>query len=163
MTATLKQITLTTLCALTFPILGYAQQVKAPTYVAKGVLIDSLSHEPAAFATVRLMEGGKAIKVGTTEANGRFSICAPKAGNYELELFAMGKAPVGVARLGKKHGARTIAFAGSVTKEATACNKAGIDAFFPIIRGISTLEEAMDPQTAKSNMTACAEQVFRLF
>lgn len=76
---------------------------------------------------------------------------------------AMGKAPVGVARLGKKHGARTIAFAGSVTKEATACNKAGIDAFFPIIRGISTLEEAMDPQTAKSNMTACAEQVFRLF
>lgn len=76
---------------------------------------------------------------------------------------AMGKAPIGVAQLGKKYGAKTIAFAGSVTKEATACNKAGIDAFFPIIRGISTLEEAMDPQTAKSNMTACAEQVFRLF
>ena len=94
MTATLKQITLTTLCALTFPILGYAQQVKAQTYVAKGVLIDSLSHEPEAFATVRLMEGQRAIKVGTTEANGRFSIRAPKAGNYELELFAMGKAPV---------------------------------------------------------------------
>ncbi len=75
---------------------------------------------------------------------------------------AMGKAPVGVARLGKKYGARTIAFAGSVTKEASACNKAGIDAFFPIIRGISTLEQAMDSQTAKYNMTACAEQVFRL-
>lgn len=75
---------------------------------------------------------------------------------------AMGKAPVGVARLGKKYGAKTIAFAGSVTKEATACNKAGIDAFFPIIRGISTLEEAMDPQTARLNMKACAEQVFRL-
>ena len=76
---------------------------------------------------------------------------------------AMGKAPVGVARLGKKYGAKTIAFAGSVTKEAVACNDAGIDAFFPIVRGISTLQEAMDPATAKANMTACAEQVFRLF
>lgn len=75
---------------------------------------------------------------------------------------AMGKAPVGVAQLGKKYGARTIAFAGSVTKEANACNEAGIDAFFPIVRGISTLEEAMEPTTAKANMKACAEQVFRL-
>ena len=76
---------------------------------------------------------------------------------------AMGKAPVGVAKLGKKYGAKTVAFAGSVTKEAVACNEAGIDAFFPIVRGISTLEEAMDPDTAKANMTASAEQVFRLF
>lgn len=75
---------------------------------------------------------------------------------------AMGKAPVGVAKLGKKYGAKTIVFAGSVTKEATACNEAGIDAFFPIVRGISTLEEAMDPDTAKTNMKAAAEQVFRL-
>ena len=48
---------------------------------------------------------------------------------------AMGKAPVGVAKLGRKYGAKTIAFAGSVTKEAVACNEAGIDAFFPIVRG----------------------------
>ena len=75
---------------------------------------------------------------------------------------AMGKAPIGVAQLGKKYGAKTIAFAGSVTKEATICNTTGIDAFFPIIREISTLEEAMDHQTARSNMTACVEQVFRL-
>ena len=75
---------------------------------------------------------------------------------------AMGKAPVGVAKLGKKYGAKTIAFAGSVTKEAVACNEAGIDAFFPIVRGISTLEEAMDPAAAKANMTAATEQVFRL-
>lgn len=75
---------------------------------------------------------------------------------------AMGKAPVGVAKLGRKYGVKTIAFAGSVTKEAVACNEAGIDAFFPIVRGISTLEEAMDPDTAKANMAAAAEQVFRL-
>ena len=75
---------------------------------------------------------------------------------------AMGKAPVGVAKLGKKYGAKTVAFAGSVTKEAVACNEAGIDAFFPIVRGISTLSEAMDPATAKANMAAAVEQVFRL-
>ena len=75
---------------------------------------------------------------------------------------AMGKAPVGVARLAKKYGSKVVAFAGSVTPEATACNAAGIDAFFPIVRGITTLAEAMDPQNAKSNMTAAVEQVFRL-
>ena len=75
---------------------------------------------------------------------------------------AMGKAPVGVAKLAKKYHAKVIAFAGSVTKEAAACNKEGIDAFFPILRNVCTLAEAMDPATAKNNMTATAEQVFRL-
>ena len=75
---------------------------------------------------------------------------------------AMGKAPVGVAKLVKKYGAKSVAFAGSVTKEATACNKEGIDAFFPILRGVCTLAEAMDPVTARNNMTATVEQVFRL-
>ena len=75
---------------------------------------------------------------------------------------AMGKAPVGVARLAKKYNAKVIAFAGSVTKEATACNKEGIDAFFPILRGVCTLAEAMDPVTARNHMTATVEQVFRL-
>ena len=75
---------------------------------------------------------------------------------------AMGKAPVGVAGLAKKYNAKVIAFAGSVTKEATACNKEGIDAFFPILRGVCTLAEAMDPVAARNNMTATVEQVFRL-
>lgn len=76
---------------------------------------------------------------------------------------AMGKAPVGVARLAKKYNARVVAFAGSVTKEATACNKGGIDAFFPILRGVCTLADAMDPVNARNNMIATVEQVFRLF
>ena len=75
---------------------------------------------------------------------------------------AMGKAPVGVARLAKKHDIPVIAFAGSVTKEAVACNQNGIDAFFPILRGVVTLEEAMKPENAKANMTDTVEHVFRL-
>ena len=38
----------------------------------------------------------------------------------------------------------------------------GIDAFFPILRGIQTLPEAMDSANAKKNLSATAEQVFRL-
>ncbi len=74
---------------------------------------------------------------------------------------AMGKVPVGVARLAKKYNAKVLAFAGSVTKDAGECNVAGIDAFFPIIRGITTLDEAMVPQNAKENMALSVEQVFR--
>lgn len=75
---------------------------------------------------------------------------------------AMGKVPVGVARLAKKYGARVIAFAGSVTDGAAECNRKGIDAFFPIVRGVTTLDEAMAPENARRNMELAVEQVFRL-
>ena len=44
----------------------------------------------------------------------------------------MGKAPIGVAGLAKKHHKKVIAFAGCVTEDAKVCNQNGIDAFFPI-------------------------------
>lgn len=75
---------------------------------------------------------------------------------------AMGKAPVGIAALAKKHGAAVIAFAGSVADGAEACNEKGIDAYFPILRQVVTLDEAMEPQAARRNMTKTAEQVMRL-
>ena len=75
---------------------------------------------------------------------------------------AMGKAPVGIARLAKKYNKKVIAFAGSVTEDAVNCNQAGIDAFFPINRGITSLEDAMIPENAKRNLFATVEQVFRI-
>lgn len=74
----------------------------------------------------------------------------------------MGKAPVGVAGLAKKHGVPVIAFAGSVTRDAGECNQKGIDAFFPVLRGITTLEDAMKPEYAGANLADTAEQAFRL-
>ena len=74
----------------------------------------------------------------------------------------MGKAPIGVAEIAKKFDKTVLAFAGSVTPDAVACNDHGIDAFFPILRGISTLEEAMDGETARKNMTAAVTQAFLL-
>lgn len=75
---------------------------------------------------------------------------------------ANGKAPVGVARLAKQHGATVLAFAGGLTLDCLPCNAAGVNAFFSIARGACSLEEAMDPDTAKENMVRSVEQVFRL-
>ena len=76
---------------------------------------------------------------------------------------AMGKAPVGVAKLAKTYHLPVLAFAGSVTKEAKKCNENGIDAYFPILRTIATLEEAMDPERAGGNLADTVEQVMRLY
>lgn len=74
----------------------------------------------------------------------------------------MGKAPIGVAKLAKKYGKKVIAFSGCVTEDAEICNEHGIDAFFPVLRGVTSLEEALDPANAYRNLKAAAYQVFRL-
>lgn len=74
----------------------------------------------------------------------------------------MGKAPIGVAKRAKLYGCKVLAFAGSVAEDAGACNKEGVDAFFSIIQGATTLKEAMEPENARRNMTAAVEQVFRV-
>ncbi|WP_448973191.1 glycerate kinase [Oribacterium sp.] len=79
------------------------------------------------------------------------------------EQSAMGKAPIGVAKLAKEQGIPVIAFAGAVTEGAKAYNQAGIDAYFPILREITTLEDAMKKETAKQNLADTVEQVMRLY
>ena len=74
----------------------------------------------------------------------------------------MGKAPSGVADVAKKYGIPVIAFSGAVTEDAVKCNEKGIDAFFPILRSIVTLDEALDTKNAAHNMTMTVEQAFRL-
>ena len=73
-----------------------------------------------------------------------------------------GKAPIGVAKLAKKYGKKVIAFSGCVTDDAEVCNAHGIDAFFPVLRGVTTLEEALDTNNAYKNLEATAYQVFRV-
>ena len=74
----------------------------------------------------------------------------------------MGKAPIGVAKIAKKYNKMVVAFSGCVTEDAYLCNAAGIDAFFPILRGVVPLQEAMNKETAEKNMIAATEQTFRL-
>ena len=75
---------------------------------------------------------------------------------------ALGKAPIGVAALAKKYQKKVLAFAGAVTPDAKECNQHGIDAFFPILRGVVTLKEAMNKKVAHQNMVDTVEQVFRV-
>ncbi len=75
----------------------------------------------------------------------------------------MGKAPIGIANMAKKYGKRVIAFSGCATPDAGVVNEHGIDAFFPILREVVTLEEALEKGNAAANLAATAEQVFRCF
>ena len=76
---------------------------------------------------------------------------------------AMGKAPFAAARRAQALGVPVIALSGCIGCGAEACNAAGIDAYFPILRRICTESEALDPAAAAQNLTDTAEQVFRLW
>lgn len=76
---------------------------------------------------------------------------------------AMGKAPAGVAALAKKYGKPVVAFAGCIAGDAGLCHAQGIDAYFPILRGPMTAQEAMEPGNAIQNVADAAEQVCRLW
>ena len=75
---------------------------------------------------------------------------------------AMGKAPIGVAKLAKKYGVKVIGLAGATTEDAVKCDEEGIDAYFSIVNRAMTIEEAMDKATASENMTATTTQIFNL-
>ncbi|MCL4426408.1 MAG: glycerate kinase [Firmicutes bacterium] len=72
-----------------------------------------------------------------------------------------GKVPCGVARAAKEHGVPVVAIAGSLGDDVTAIHSCGIDAFFSLTAGPTTLEEAM--QKAASLLAQAAGQVVRLF
>lgn len=75
---------------------------------------------------------------------------------------AMGKAPIGVAKLAKKHGAKVIAIAGCTTPDAVKCNEEGIDAYFSIVNKAITIDEAMKKENATQNMIETTIQIFNL-
>lgn len=75
---------------------------------------------------------------------------------------AMGKAPIGVAKVAKKYGAKVIAIAGCTTDDAIKCNEEGIDAYFSIVNSAMTIEEAIKKENAIKNMTLTTTQIFRL-
>ena len=77
---------------------------------------------------------------------------------------AMGKAPVGAARLAKSIDAKivTAALCGSVGSGAAAVHDAGIDAYFSVLNRPCTLEEAMSKSAASKNLSLTVEEIIRL-
>lgn len=74
---------------------------------------------------------------------------------------AFGKAPVGVARLARKHSIPVVALAGSLAEGADELVEHGIDAVFSIVPGPVRLEEAMERADEFTRRTV--EQIIRLF
>ena len=73
----------------------------------------------------------------------------------------MGKAPIGVAKLAKKHDKKVIAFCGCIGEGAEACLAHGIDAYFPIVQTSVTTEEALKTENAYRDLRDTACGVFR--
>lgn len=72
-----------------------------------------------------------------------------------------GKTPIGVAKLAKSAGKPVIAIVGSLREDYPAVYEAGIDAVFPIIRQINSLENTL--QAGHENLISTAENVARLW
>jgi len=75
---------------------------------------------------------------------------------------AMGKAPMGIANIAKKHNKPVVAFCGTASSDADICNSFGIDGVFPVLRRPCSLAQAMDKDIAYSNLRDTANQVFSL-
>lgn len=116
----------------------------------------------SAFLNAKMQSGIDLVleTIGMEEALRNADLVITGEGRLDAQT-AMGKAPVGVAKLAKRYGKPVIAFCGCATSDARVCNEHGIDAFFPIVRGACTLEEAMNPENAKKNLADTAEQVMR--
>ena len=77
---------------------------------------------------------------------------------------AMGKAPIGAARLAKSIDSKivTIAICGVIGEGAAAVHDAGIDAYFSILNRPCTIEEAMSKSAASKNLSLTVEEIMRL-
>lgn len=73
---------------------------------------------------------------------------------------AMGKGPIHIAQLGKKHGKKVIAFAGCIGQNAEACLKEGVTAYYGILPEGMTKEAGMVKETAYRNL---CNEVSRFF
>ena len=74
---------------------------------------------------------------------------------------AYGKTPVGVGEIAAKLGVPAVVIAGSVGEGAEEVLSRGIDAYFTILSGPVTLEQAI--REAPESLRRCAGQVMRLF
>lgn len=76
---------------------------------------------------------------------------------------AMGKVPVGIAKMTQKYDVPVIAFAGCLGEGADDCRNEGIDEFFAITPDGMELETAMRKDVAMDNMRNAVEREMPLF
>lgn len=74
----------------------------------------------------------------------------------------MGKVPVGIAELAKKHGKPVIAICGCLGDGAEKVLDY-VDAYFPVLTKVCSLQDAMEKNNARQNVTATVRQIMRVF
>lgn len=72
-----------------------------------------------------------------------------------------GKTPIGVAKIAKQFNKPVIAIAGSLREDYPVVYQHGIDAVFPIIRQLNSLEETL--KLGKENLISASENVARVW
>ncbi|MDO5059087.1 MAG: glycerate kinase, partial [Neisseria sp.] len=71
-----------------------------------------------------------------------------------------GKTPVGVARVAKRYGKPVIALAGGLREDYTEVYAHGIDAVFPIVRQLGSLEDVL--AEAEANLVSAGHNLARM-
>ena len=69
----------------------------ADGFTVKGLVVDSITGEGEPYATVRIENAaapGKAVKMGVTQKDGRFTLSLAAGGKYRLTVSSMGRADV---------------------------------------------------------------------
>lgn len=83
-------------------------------------------------------------------------------GNMD-EQSAAGKAPVGVARRAKRYGKPVVAVVGGRADNLNAVYGQGVDLVLPVCRRPMSLELALDPQEATTNLICAGEAAAQAF
>ena len=83
-------------------------------------------------------------------------------GNMD-EQSAAGKAPVGVARRAKRYGKPVVAVVGGRAGNLDAVYEQGIDLVLPICRKPMSLDQALDPQEATTNLICAGESAAQAY
>ena len=71
-----------------------------------------------------------------------------------------GKTPLGVATVAKKYNKPVVALAGRVGDDIDILYEKGIDSIFGIMRGVTTIDEAL--KNGKENIERTSENIVRL-
>ena len=83
-------------------------------------------------------------------------------GNMD-EQSAAGKAPVGVARRAKRYGKPVVAVVGGRADNLDAVYEQGVDLVLPICRKPMSLNQALDPQEATTNLICAGESAAQAY
>lgn len=83
-------------------------------------------------------------------------------GNMD-EQSAAGKAPVGVARRAKRYGKPVVAVVGGRADNLNTVYEQGVDLVLPICRKPMSLNQALDPQEATTNLICAGEAASRAY